>query len=132
MEENKQFKEETVRFLNKKVKIFEQELNILLEKNKETMDQIRSISDLNMPNMISRLKKFAKGLSLNQLRNFKDSSVINQGFVRQYERLDNLEKSLKLHQLSCENFKIIRKTFESIDIATREIMIQNSDVPPLF
>ena len=96
------------------------------------MDQIRSISDLNMPNMISRLKKFAKGLSLNQLRNFKDSSVINQGFVRQYERLDNLEKSLKLHQLSCENFKIIRKTFESIDIATREIMIQNSDVPPLF
>ena len=100
MEENKQFKEETVRFLNKKVKIFEQELNILLEKNKETMDQIRSISDLNMPNMISRLKKFAKGLSLNQLRNFKDSSVINQGFVRQYERLDNLEKSLKLHQLS--------------------------------
>lgn len=132
MEKNKQFKEETIRFLNRKVTIFEEELNILLEKNKETMDQIRSISDLNMPNMISRLKKFAKGLALNQLKNYKDSFEISRCFIRQYERLDDLEKGLKSHHISCENFRAIRNSFESIDVATRQLMIQNSDVPPLF
>lgn len=133
MEESKHFiKEETIRFLNRKVTIFEEELNNLLEKNKETMDQIRSISDLNMPNMISRLKKFAKGLALNQLNNYKDSSEINKCFLRQYERLDDLEKGLKSHQISCKNFGTIRKTFEKIDVATRRILLLNSDVPPLF
>lgn len=133
MEESKHFiKEETIRFLNRKVTIFEEELNNLLEKNKETMDQIRSISDLNMPNMISRLKKFAKGLAMNQLKNYKDSSEISRCFIRQYERLDDLEKGMKSHQISCANFRAIRNTFEAIDVATREILIQNSDVPPLF
>lgn len=133
MGENKQcIKEETIRCLNKNVKIFMHELDLILVRNKETLIQIRAISDLNMPNMISRLKTFADGLARNLLENFKDSSEINQGFVKQYERLDILETGLKSHRITCENFRNVRKTFEMIDVATRELMIQNSDVPPLF
>lgn len=133
MGENKQFiREETIRFLNKNVKIFMHELDSILVRNKETLLQIRAISELNMPNMISRLKTFADGLARNLLENFKDSAEINRGFVKQYERLDILEMELKSHQIACENFRNIRITFEMIDVATRELMIQNSEVPPLF
>lgn len=133
MGENKQFiREETIRFLNKNVKIFMHELDSILVRNKETLLQIRAISELNMPNMISRLKTFADGLARNLLENFKDSAEINRGFVKQYERLDILEMGLKSHRIACENFRNIRITFEMIDVATRELMIQNSEVPPLF
>lgn len=125
-------KEDTIIFLLQNVKIFKQELDMILMRNKETLIQIRAISDLNMPNMISRLKTFADGLALNLLKNFKDSGEINRGFVKQYERLDVLEAGLKSHQITCENFGNIRKTFETIDVATRNIMVLNSDIPPLF
>ena len=133
MKENKQLiKEDTIRYLNKNVQIFMHELDLILVRNKETLLQIRAISELNMPNMISRLKNFADGLSRNLLVNFKDSAEINRGFIKQYERLDVLETGLKSHRITCENFRNIRKTFEMIDVATRNIMVLNSDVPPLF
>lgn len=133
MKENKQLiKEDTIRYLNKNVQIFMHELDLILVRNKETLLQIRAISELNMPNMISRLKNFADGLSRNLLVNFKDSAEINRGFIKQYERLDVLETGLKSHRITCENFRNIRKTFEMIDVATRNIMVLNSDIPPLF
>ena len=133
MKENKQLiKEDTIRYLNKNVQIFMHELDLILVRNKETLLQIRAISELNMPNMISRLKNFADGLSRNLLVNFKDSAEINRGFIKQYERLDVLETGLKSHRITCENFRNIRKAFEMIDVATRNIMVLNSDVPPLF
>lgn len=132
-ESNEQITEEsTISILRKNAWLFKKELDLILLENKQTLIQIRSISDLNMPNMISRLKNFVDGLSENQLHNFKDSSAINRSFVKQYERLDNLEANLKLHCISCSNFRKIRKIFESIDVTTRKIMIQNSNVHPLF
>ena len=125
-------KGDTIIFLQQNVKIFNQELDQILDSNKEALIQIRAISNLNMPNMISRLKTFADGLALNLLKNFKDSGEINRGFVKQYERLDVLEAGLKSHQITCENFGNIRKTFEMIDVATRNIMVLNSDIQPLF
>ena len=118
--------------LKKNARIFKEELELILRENKQSMIQIRSITDLNMPNMISRLKNFVEGLAQNQLQNFKESSEINQSFIRQYERLNNLEDGLRKHRIECANFGNIRKTFEKIDVATRRIMLLNSDVHPLF
>ena len=130
---NEQITEEsTISILRNSAWLFKEELDLILQGNKQTLIQIRSISDLNMPNMISRLKNFVDGLAENQMHNFKDSSTINRSFIKQYERLDSLEAKLKLHRISCDNFRKIRKIFESIDIATRKLMIQNSEVPPLF
>ncbi len=130
---NEQITEEsTISILRNSAWLFKEELDLILQGNKQTLIQIRSISDLNMPNMISRLKNFVDGLAENQMHNFKDSSTINRSFIKQYERLDSLEANLKLHRISCDNFRKIRKIFESIDIATRKLMIQNSEVPPLF
>ncbi|MBR4786478.1 MAG: hypothetical protein IK013_01145 [Bacteroidales bacterium] len=133
VEKNEQITEENIICsLKKNARIFKEELDFILRENKQSMIQIRAISDLNMPNMISRLKKFVEGLAQNQLHNFKESSEINDSFSKQYERLNNLEDGLKLHCIECENFGTIRKTFEKIDVATRRIMLLNSDVPPLF
>ena len=133
VDNNEQITEEDIIFsLKKNARIFIEELDLILRENKQSMIQIRSISDLNMPNMISRLKNFVDGLAQNQLKNYKDSSEISRCFIRQYVRLDELEKGMKSHQISCANFRAIRNTFEAIDVATREILIQNSDVPPLF
>lgn len=125
-------RENTIRFLNTNVRIFKAELDHILHVNKQSLTQIRSISDLNMPNMISRLKKFVDGLVQNQLYNFRESTEISRSFIKQYERLDNLEDGLRMHCIECANFGNIRKTFEKIDVATRRIMLLNSDVPPLF
>jgi hypothetical protein len=133
VENNERITEENIICsLKKNARIFKDELDFILRENKQSMIQIRSISDLNMPNMISRLKKFVEGLAQNQLHNFKESSEINESFVKQYERLNNLENGLKQHCIECANFGNIRKTFENIDVATRRIMLLNSDVPPLF
>lgn len=133
MKNSRQFtKEETVKILNEKVRIFKRNLELIYEQNRETLIQIRSVSDVNMPNMISRLIRFAEGLAHNQMRNLKDSSEMCKSFVRQYERLDDLENGLKQHRIDCTGFETIRKTFEAIEAATRQIMAMESDVPPLF
>ena len=84
VENNERITEEnTICSLKKNARIFKDELDFILRENKQSMIQIRSISDLNMPNVISRLKKFVEGLAQNQLHNFKESSEINESFVKQ-------------------------------------------------
>ena len=123
---------EVQRILNENVGLFCKGLDHILQNKKERLKEIKSVTDYNLSNKISRLKSFAEGLAKNKLENFIDSSEINKCFIKQYSRLDELEAGLNRYKIKCNNLEIIKKSFAKIDFSARGIMMLNSDIPPLF